>query len=159
MEQETFISSTRNGKRSTVGRPPLINYRRFVTIRWIRSNCFSIKAGDLVVVSYAGAGIVYAFKLGATDDSITRLQAVPAEPRPGMSRFFQSTIGETRTISWTRLKSSSPINSFLPDGTTFLSAGADFVTGELYYGSKLNNTLRAFGLATRDGRPGLLRYG
>ena len=34
-----------------------------------------------------------------------------------------------------------------PDGTTFLPAETDFVTGELYYGSKLNHTLRAFGLA------------
>lgn len=29
----------------------------------------------------------------------------------------------------------------------FSPAGADFVTGELYYGSKLNDALRAFGLA------------
>jgi len=32
----------------------------------------------------------------------TRLQAVPPSA-PGMTRFFQSTIGETETISWTRL--------------------------------------------------------
>ena len=40
-----------------------------------------------------------------------------------------------------------PYQFVSPDGTTFLPAAEDFVSGELYYGSKLNNTLRAFGLA------------
>ena len=40
-----------------------------------------------------------------------------------------------------------PFQFVSPDGTTFLPAGEDFVTGKLYYGSKLNDTLRAFGLA------------
>jgi hypothetical protein len=39
-----------------------------------------------------------------------------------------------------------PYQFVSPDGTTFFPAGEDFVTGELYYGSKLNDTLRAFGL-------------
>jgi sugar lactone lactonase YvrE len=34
-----------------------------------------------------------------------------------------------------------------PDNTTFIPAGDNFVTGKLYYGSKLNDELRAFGLA------------
>jgi sugar lactone lactonase YvrE len=33
------------------------------------------------------------------------------------------------------------------DGSTFLPAGRDFVNGELYYGSKIHDVLRAFGLA------------
>jgi len=40
-----------------------------------------------------------------------------------------------------------PFQFVSPDGTTFLPAGEDFVAGELYYGAKLNNTLRAFGFA------------
>jgi hypothetical protein len=41
-----------------------------------------------------------------------------------------------------------PLYQFVsPDRTTFLPAEKDFVTGELYYGSKLNNMLRAFGFA------------
>jgi len=33
------------------------------------------------------------------------------------------------------------------DGTTFIPAGKDFVSGELYYGSKIHDVLRAFGMA------------
>jgi len=100
-----------------------------VTIRWIRSNCFFDKAGDLVVVSYAGAGIVYAFKLGATDDSITRLQAVPAEPRPGMTPVLPVDYWRNENDFLDTATVKQPYQFISPDGTTFLSAGADFVTG------------------------------
>jgi len=41
-----------------------------------------------------------------------------------------------------------------PDGSTFLPAGEDFVSGQLYYGTKLNDVLRAFGLAPAvEGQP------
>jgi sugar lactone lactonase YvrE len=33
------------------------------------------------------------------------------------------------------------------DGSVFIPAGEDFVTGQLYYGSKMHDVLRAFGLA------------
>ena len=33
------------------------------------------------------------------------------------------------------------------DRSTFIPAGEDFVTGQLYYGSKIHDVLRAFGLA------------
>src|SRR5271155_1843089 len=45
---------------------------------------FFDKAGDLIVISYAGKGTVYSFKPGSQDDDITVLPAVPAQPRPGM---------------------------------------------------------------------------
>jgi hypothetical protein len=108
---------------------------------------FFDKAGDLMVVSYAGAGTVYTFRPGAPEDRITLLKAMPAEPRPGMTPVLpvdywrnENDFLETSTVR-------QPYQFISPDGTTFLSAGADFVTGELYYGSKLNNTLRAFGFA------------
>ncbi|MGH9699116.1 MAG: SMP-30/gluconolactonase/LRE family protein [Candidatus Acidiferrales bacterium] len=40
-----------------------------------------------------------------------------------------------------------PYQFLAPDGSTFFPAGKDFVSGELYYGSKLDDVLRAFGLA------------
>src|SRR5215472_13648769 len=41
-----------------------------------------------------------------------------------------------------------------PDGTTFIPAGEDFVSGRLYYGSKLHDVIRAFGLAAAiPGKP------
>ena len=42
------------------------------------------KAGNLMVVSYAGAGTVYSFKPGSTDGEIAVLRPEPAVPRPGM---------------------------------------------------------------------------
>jgi hypothetical protein len=40
-----------------------------------------------------------------------------------------------------------PYQYISPDGTTFIPAGQDFVRGELYYGTKMADVLRAFGLA------------
>jgi hypothetical protein len=40
-----------------------------------------------------------------------------------------------------------PYQFISPDGTTFIPAGETFVSGHLYYGSKLNDELRAFGIA------------
>jgi hypothetical protein len=40
-----------------------------------------------------------------------------------------------------------PYQYISPDGSTFIPAGKDFVTGELYYGSKIHDVLHAFGLA------------
>jgi sugar lactone lactonase YvrE len=34
-----------------------------------------------------------------------------------------------------------------PDRSTFIPAGEDFVSGKLYYGSKMHDVIRAFGLA------------
>jgi hypothetical protein len=108
---------------------------------------FFDKSGDLMVVSYAGNGTVYAFKPGAQDDDIILLTAIPAAPRPGLTPvlpvdYWRNENDFLETIPVTQL-----YQFISPDGTTFLPAGANFVTGELYYGSKLNNTLRAFGFA------------
>ncbi|MGA8408350.1 MAG: SMP-30/gluconolactonase/LRE family protein, partial [Candidatus Acidiferrales bacterium] len=47
-----------------------------------------------------------------------------------------------------------PYQYVSPDGSIFLPAGEDFVSGELYYGSKLNDLLRAFGMgAAVAGQP------
>jgi hypothetical protein len=47
-----------------------------------------------------------------------------------------------------------PFQFVSPDGTTLLPASEDFVTGKLYYGTKLNDELRAFGMAPAvEGQP------
>jgi len=108
---------------------------------------FFDKAGDLIVVSYAGNGTVYSFRPGATDDDITLLQAMPAVPRPGMTPVLPVDYWRNENDFLETIPVKQPYQFVSPDGTTFLSAGEDFVSGELYYGSKLNNTLRAFGFA------------
>ena len=52
-----------------------------------------------------------------------------------------------------------PYQFISPDGTTFLPTDENFVSGELYYGSKLNGTLRAFGFAPVIAGSTLLCFG
>ncbi len=108
---------------------------------------FFDKSGDLIVVSYAGNGTVYTFKPGARNDDITLLPAVPTAPRPGLTPVLPVDYWRNENDFLETIAITQPYQFISPDGTTFLSAGANFVTGELYYGSKLNNTLRAFGFA------------
>jgi hypothetical protein len=108
---------------------------------------FFDKSGDLMVVSYAGNGTVYAFKPGQQDDEISVLPAVPTAPRRGLTPVLPVDYWRNENDFLQTIAVTQPYQFLSPDGTTFLPAGADFVTGELYYGSKFNNTLRAFGFA------------
>ncbi len=115
---------------------------------------FFDKSGDLMVVSYAGNGTVYAFKPGAQDDDITLLTAVPSAPRPGLTPVLPVDYWRNENDFLETVRVTQPYQFISPDGTAFLPAGSNFVTGELYYGSKLNNMLRAFGFAPAVvGRP------
>jgi hypothetical protein len=108
---------------------------------------FFDKAGNLIVASYAGKGTVYAFRPGSADDDITLLKAMPSSPRPGMTPVLPVDYWRNENDFLETIPVKQPYQYISPDGTTFFPAGEDFVTGELYYGSKLNNTLRAFGFA------------
>ena len=108
---------------------------------------FFDKAGNLMVVSYAGEGTVYAFRPGIADDGITLLKAVPAASRPGMTPVLPVDYWRNENDFLETIPVKQPYHYISPDRTTFLPTAKDFVTGELYYGSKLNSTLRAFGFA------------
>ncbi|MGB8989209.1 MAG: glycosyl hydrolase family 28-related protein [Candidatus Sulfotelmatobacter sp.] len=108
---------------------------------------FFDKADNLMVVSYAGKGTVYAFRPGSADDEITLLKAMSSSPRPGMTPVLPVDYWRNENDFVEAIPAKQPYQYISPDGTTFLPAGEDFVTGELYYGSKLNNILRAFGFA------------
>jgi Pectate lyase superfamily protein/SMP-30/Gluconolactonase/LRE-like region len=105
------------------------------------------KAGDLMVISSAGKGSVYSFKPGSPDDDITLLEAVPATPRPGMTPVLPVNYCRNQNDFPEAVSVKKPYQFLSQDGSTFLPAGKDFVTGELYYGSKFNDLLRAFGMA------------
>jgi hypothetical protein len=108
---------------------------------------FFDKAGDLIVISYAGDGTVYSFKPGSSDDDVTLLKAEPAAPRPGMTPILPASFWRNENDFLDAVPTEKPYQYVSPDGTAFLPAGKDFVSGELYYGSKLNDLLRAFGFA------------
>jgi sugar lactone lactonase YvrE len=101
------------------------------------------KAGNLMVVSYAGNGTVYTIK----DNEVRLLEAVPAAPRPGLTPILA-------TSDWRVRQDPKPYQYLSPDGTTFIPAGRDFATGAMSWGVKSADLLRAFGLATaHPGRP------
>jgi hypothetical protein len=115
---------------------------------------FFDKAGDLIVASYAGKGTVYSFKPGSEDDGITLLPAVPTQPRPGMTPVLPAGYWRNENDFLEQIAAKPPYQFVSPDGSTFLPAGEDFVSGQLYYGTKLNDLLRAFGLAPAvEGQP------
>jgi sugar lactone lactonase YvrE len=111
------------------------------------------KTGNLIVVSYAGKGTAYSLKPGSTTDEITLLRAEQSIPRPGLTpilpvNFWRNENDFTDAIP---LKKAYQLVSL--DGSTFIPVGKDFVNGELYYGAKIHDVLRTFGLApVRQGR-------
>lgn len=108
---------------------------------------FFDKADDLMVVSYSGDGSVYTFKPGAASHDITLLKPVPTGPRPEMTPVLPVSFWRNENDFPQAIPVKQPYQFISPDGTTFLPVDENFVSGELYYGSKLNSTLRAFGFA------------
>jgi len=112
------------------------------------------RAGDLLVISYAGDGTVYSFKPDAPNSDITLLKAEPAIPRPGMTPVLPVDYWRNENDFIEAESVKKPYQFVSPDATTFIPAGEDFVSGKLYYGSKLDDELRAFGMApVVGGRP------
>ena len=108
---------------------------------------FFDKAGNLIVISYEGDGTVYSFKADDPSGEIELLRPVAAEPRANMTPVLPVDYWRNENDFTKAILVKQPYQYLAPDGTTFLPAGESFVTGELYYGSKLNNELRAFGMA------------
>jgi sugar lactone lactonase YvrE len=112
------------------------------------------KSGDLMVISYTGNGTVYSFKPDSKNDDITLLKAEPSMPRPGMTAILPANYWRNENDFSEAVPVKKPYQFVSPDGSTFIPAGEDFVSGELYYGSKLHDLLRAFGMtAAVPGQP------
>lgn len=105
------------------------------------------RAGNLMIVSYTGQGTVYSLKAGAPPTELTLLQPQPAQPRPGMTAVLPMDHWKLRTDIKDGTLTPRTFQYLSPDHTTFLSAGEDFTTGALYYGIKMADVLRSFGLA------------
>lgn len=106
---------------------------------------FFDKSGDLMVVSYAGSRTVYSFKPNERDGEIMLLPAVSAGPRPEMTPVLPVDYWRNENDFLQAVPRKPDYQFISPDRTTFLPSDKNFVSGQLYYGSKLNNTLRAFG--------------
>lgn len=98
------------------------------------------KDSNLVVVSYAGKGIVYALKpQGAT---------VPLQPDTVATRAGKTFFLPVSDWRLNRESLSRPAAHFVsPDGTTILPSAADFLSGATSWGVKSSPQIRSFGLA------------
>jgi hypothetical protein len=105
------------------------------------------KAGDLLVVSYAGTATVYSFKPESDDESVTLLHAVPSVARPGMTPVLPVDYWRNENDFPQAVAAPRPYQFVSPDSTTFISVGQDFIDNKLYYGIKMHDVIRAFGLA------------
>jgi sugar lactone lactonase YvrE len=107
------------------------------------------KAGNLLVVSYVGNGVVYAFKPGEPDGAIQILKAEPAVPRSGAVAVLAAGDYHLNLPPPPR-----PYQYVSPDGTTFISAGEDFFNGAVAWGIKSADLVRGFSLApAAPGKP------
>ena len=105
------------------------------------------RAGNLMVTSYAGKGTVYAFHPDAPGLEVKLLNPEPAAPRPGMTAALPADYWRFENDFLEGVPAAKPYQFVSPDGTTFIPAGEDFIRGTLYYGSKMQDVLRAFSLS------------
>jgi sugar lactone lactonase YvrE len=107
-------------------------------------NLATDKAGDLLVVSYAGA--VYALVPDRPEESIQVLKPQPAADRPGLTAIITQNYWTYGDAVAKGESPKRPSQFVAPDGTVFLPAGTDFMTGQLSWGVKDHDILRAYGL-------------
>ncbi len=120
------------------------------------ANIFFDKAGDLMIVSYIGNGTVYVTKPDAPETDLQLLKAESSAAGANSTavlpadhwRFLRGQLSDNGQASpWVYVS---------PDRSVSLPAGEDFVTGQLYYGTKMADVLRAFALVLA--RPGKRFY-
>ena len=112
------------------------------------------KAGNLMVVSYTGNGTVYAFKPGAPLESLQFLKPVEAAPRPGLTAIRAAGEWKLAKDPTTGNPVAKEYQYLSPDGTTYIAAGRDFVSGATSWSVKSADLLRGFGLRTAvPGKP------
>jgi sugar lactone lactonase YvrE len=105
------------------------------------------KSGELMVISYDGDGTIYSFDPKSPAEHITLLKPQPAASRPGLPAVLPINYWRNENDFLQAVPVPKPYQYISPDGTTFIPAGEDFVSGALYYGTKMADLLRAFGLA------------
>jgi hypothetical protein len=97
------------------------------------------QAGNLMVISYAGDGVVYALSTGG---EITPLKPEAVTDRTGKYLYLPVSDWHLNRDSLSR-----PAAHFVsPDQTTVLPAGQDFLDGATSWGIKSSPPLRSFGL-------------
>ena len=103
------------------------------------------QSGNLMVVCYSGNGTVYSFRPELATSQLTLLKPVLASPHPSATAVLPLDHWRIENDFSAATSTAKPHQYISPDGTTILPAGEDFVSGQLYYGTKMADLLRAFG--------------
>ena len=112
------------------------------------------KSGDMLVVSYADRATVYSLRPESLDESITLLQPEHSAPRPGMTAVLPGNYWRNENDFLQAIVAPRPYQFVSPDRSTFISVNSDFINNDLYYGIKMHDVIRAFGLqAAIPGKP------
>ncbi len=110
------------------------------------------RSGNLIVISYSGDGTVYSFKPDSPLDKLTVLKPELRVARTGMDVYLPVDYWKLAGDGDKPDALQRPFQYVSPDGTTYIPAGADFVEGQLYYGTKMSDVLRTFALAKAEPR-------
>jgi sugar lactone lactonase YvrE len=113
------------------------------------------KSGNLIVISAQGNGTVYSFDPRTDFGQLTVLKPVQSAPRPGMTSILPVDYWRNENDILEAVARKKPYQFLSPDGSVFIPVGEDFVNGQLYYGAKMHDVLRAFGLAPVPAGQGL----
>jgi len=104
------------------------------------------RSGNIIVISYSGNGAVYAFKPDDPETGLTLLKPTPASAHPNARQIIPVDFWRNEADFPEAVSASKPWQYISADGSVVLPAGVDFVEGQLYYGTKMADVLRAFGL-------------
>jgi sugar lactone lactonase YvrE len=104
------------------------------------------RSGDLMVTSYAGKGTVYWFRPGTPEYDVHFLQPEPSIARPRMTAFLASDYWTSHADTTATIGEKKPYQYISPDGTTFIPAGKNFVSGETAWGTKTGDVITSYGL-------------
>ena len=99
------------------------------------------KAGNLLVVSRSGKGIVYSLAPEVPESPITLIAPADSTPRSGATLYLPASVFGMNDFSNTRAD-----QYVSADGSAYISAGEDFAAGRTEWGTKMADLLRSFGL-------------
>jgi sugar lactone lactonase YvrE len=112
------------------------------------------KAGNLLVVAYNGNGTVLAFDPADPESEVVQLSAQRAAPRPEMTPVLPLARWMGNAAFMRDATMQKPAHFVSPDGSVFIPAGQDFLSGSTSWGIKMADVLRSFGMAPAvAGRP------
>ncbi len=105
------------------------------------------RSGNVLVVAYEGDGTVYSFNPDGPPNQLQKLEPQPATVHAEATAWLPNDHWNLAQYKADPKSMHKAFQYVSPDGSAYLPAGADFVRGELYYGTKMSDVLRSFALA------------